>query len=284
MGLAVMAATGNTGRTTKRTATKKGVDGGAGSAHPANKYVNNKKKHSPGRKRLSEMKISGSKQMRAPSYNLKCEKLQGDFEIYFCQRDGMNDAFMAHFYKELEENQEWRLVHGFLLACRRRTSVLVNDFMTNGKDAFPRKVAVRCLDGEESTPDSRRHMLERIRDFCMREENNRYHYDYIIDEASDLTPEHEQDYQRCDAYIQNSVIMNIIEGMYEDAGAEWYKQHTNDADVFFTGPIYPDAAIASLGYPAPTAGDTGAHSASFNAPPTGIVKPALQQNATRASA
>jgi hypothetical protein len=179
--------------------------------------------------------------------------------------DGNNDAFMHHFFTAIDDDPSWKEM-GFVVVCRRRVGVENNEFQTNTKDSYPRKVAVRLLDeGEVSSHEGRLRMLEHIRSFCMLPTNNRYDYDYIIDESSDLTPEDKANFARPDAYIQDFVICNIIQGIYDDADNNWYGANQELAHQFWTGPTYPEIASAELGYPRADSG-SGRFAATFNEP------------------
>lgn len=204
---------------------------------------------SPSKRPLKNFQVSGSKQMRKPNYLPKVEAVcGGNYEIYFGIKDILNDCYMNHLYTAIEEDPFWRNL-GFILIARRRTSVDNDDFMVNSSDSYPRKVALRYVEDGVSTPESRTHILGLIRDFCMREENNRFSYKYIVDEFSDLTPENDDHYKCLDSYLQNVAILNVIRGLYEDAGPNWYNNNVEEAQLYWSGPTYPNMAIAELGYP-----------------------------------
>lgn len=209
-----------------------------------------KKKGNQGKRRsTADIKISGTKSMRKPNYYLKVDTLMGNLEVYWIQVDAHNDAYQAHLHKAIEEDPFWHNL-GFMAVARRRISPNNDEFMTNMKDQYPRKVMVRVLEpDEQSTPAGRQLSLQHIKNFCMTPSNNRFSYEYIIDESSDLTPEKYDHYARCDSYLQDFVICNLVKGLYDDAGPAWYEVNNETARMYWSGPDYPDIACNELGYP-----------------------------------
>lgn len=100
----------------------------------------------------------------------------------------------------------------------------------------------------------------------MRPENNRYGYEYIIGEESDLTPAAEEDLEPLNTYLLDGELVSLMEQILDGAGPGWYQANQETAGQFFPGPIYPQAAIENLGYP--NNGDGGgAFHPGFNEPP-----------------
>jgi hypothetical protein len=206
---------------------------------------------SPGkRKPKDQIRISGSRQLRKVTYHIKCEALQPNLEVYFIQVHASQDAYMNHWLKAIDEDSSWKDL-GFLLHSRRRRSVHNDEFWVNDRDGFARKVAIRDCGDEPSTHEERMRIMHMIREFCMEPKNNRYNYEYIVDDSSDLTPDNVEDYSRPDAYLQNITIFNIIEGLYADFGTNWYHDNQELAKQYWTPPLYPDIAVNELGYPTP---------------------------------
>lgn len=203
--------------------------------------------------------------MRQRHYYLKVEAVRPNIELFWAQVDQRNDAFLHHVHMLVETDQSWR-DDGFMLVARRRISIDNNDTLVNARDQFPRRVIVRILDeGQVSTPETRQHGLNRIQQQCMMPANNKYGYEYIIDDASDLTPDDPEHYVHPDTYLQDSTLINMILGMYEDAGPDWYSRNKEIAKEYWTGPLYPTAACDQLGYPhSPPA--TSPHSTKENDP------------------
>jgi hypothetical protein len=52
-----------------------------------------------------------------------------------------------------------------------------------------------------------------------------------------------------DHYIQDDMIVNIIDIVYEDTDVTWYDNNRESALTFFSGPTFPQWAIEKLGYP-----------------------------------
>lgn len=201
------------------------------------------------RKARADIKISGTKSMRKPNYYIKVDALAGNLEVYWIQVDANNDAYQAHLHKAIEEDPFWHNL-GFVAVARRRHSPKVNEFLVNTKDQYPRKVMVRVLEpDEESTVQGRQKTLHHIRNFCMVPSNNRFSYDYIVDDESDLTPEIDIHRARCDSYLQDFIICNLIKGLYDKVDKEWYTNNEETAHYYWSGPDYPEIALNELGYP-----------------------------------
>lgn len=203
------------------------------------------------RKAIVDIKIPGTKSMRKSKYQLKTEALCGNLEVYWAEIDAYNDAFLNHLHKVVNEGTDplWHQC-GFLLVARRRDRHNANEFLTNRKDKYPRKVMVRLLGPDEvSTSEGRNKMMKHIQKYCMHPSNNRFEYEYVIDKSSDLTPPDKDHYAKADSYLQDFVISNIIQGAYEDIGPNWYNDNKEVAEQYWSGPVYPEVACTELGYP-----------------------------------
>lgn len=184
-------------------------------------------------------------------YFLKVEAIQANLEVYWGQIDPYNDAYMHPFFLSVQSDPSW-IEYGYGIVTNRRSRTGSNEYEVNRKDQFARKIYVRILnEGETSTPEGRQTMLEKIQDCCMDPKNNRYNYEYVIDERSDLTPSKREDYVTADSYILDYVICNIIEGIYQGVDKNWYSNNKELAQQYWQGPSYPQLACDNFGYPEP---------------------------------
>ena len=206
-----------------------------------------KKSGSPTKRNVNQiMKIANSKQMRQLVYYLKIIKLRPDIEIIWVERSPGQDGYMYNVIRAIDNTEDFR-DQGLLMSARRRVSQTNNGIMFNAQDSYPRKILIRVVDG--STPESRRNVLMILRDFMMHPENNRFNYEYTVDDSSDLTPHDEETHETADHYIQDNVIVNLIGGIFEETGPNWYAENQAEADKWFEGPVYPNYAVETLGYP-----------------------------------
>lgn len=184
-------------------------------------------------------------------YFLKVEAIQANLEVYWGQIDAYNDAYMHPFFLSVQSDPSW-IEYGYGIVTNRRSRTGSNEFELNRKDQFARRIYVRILnEGETSTPEGRQAMLKKIQDCCMDPKNNRYNYEYVIDDRSDLTPSNKEDYVKADSYILDYVIFNIIEGIYQGVDKNWYSNNKELAQKYWEGPLYPQLACDNLGYPEP---------------------------------
>ena len=216
-----------------------------------------KKSSSPMKKKTVSLGSISTNQERKPTYTLKILKLKPDFELIWAEKSPGNDAYMQPIFKNIEETSEWE-EHGVIMVSRRRISLDDNSALVNTENSYFRKCIVRNVT-EESTPDTRRTFLNLIREFVMRNEHNRYGYDYQINENSDLTPLTKEALENADNYLPDAIIVNIVLAIYEGTGGTWYEENQEYAESLFTGPTYPEYAVKSLGYPANTGGDGAFH-------------------------
>jgi hypothetical protein len=204
------------------------------------------KKSSPKKKDMTSIKLSKAKPMRRPTYVFKIMKLKADIEVIWCEKTPHDDAFIHPLIKDIEENDAFR-DHGIVGITRRRAGRLDNSLLTNGIDGYPRRLIVRVVD--ESTHESRTAILMVLRQFMMRPENNRYSYEYAVNEASDLTPADEDMLEPVNAYIPDYSIVNIITAVFETADTHWYENNIEIANDYFADQPYPRSAIDQLGFP-----------------------------------
>ena len=106
----------------------------------------------------------------------------------------------------------------------------------------------------------------KFRDFMMRPENNRYQYDYQVNEASDITPHDSEMLEPVNAFIPDNAIVNLIMAVYENGDETWYTNNREIANDYFDIEPYPQYAIEQLGYPAGIHGGNNAFAPGFNPP------------------
>jgi hypothetical protein len=206
------------------------------------------KKTSPKRKLASAIRVTPDdmKQKRKASYTMKIMKLLPDFEIIWVDGVPGNDGWVHPLCDYVTNHGGFR-DEGMLCAARRRTSQADNNVLTNTNNSYARRCVVRLV--EESTHDSRLAILRVCQAFLRRPENNRFNYDYIVGETSDLTPVTETELLPMDHVLQNDVIVTIICAVFDDTDGNWYGNNLDTVHDFFTGPTFPDYAINQLGYP-----------------------------------
>jgi len=223
-----------------------------------------KKTGSPKKKNLLEVKVSGAKQACKTNYIFKIVKLKPDVEVIWCKKMPRDDAFIHHLVKFIEDENGFR-EQGIIMVCRHRMSRLNNDICFNANDAFPRRLIVRVV--EESTPEDRMAILMLLCNFMMHPEHNRYGYEYIVSESSDLTPHNTNELEPANAFIPDNSIVNLIDAIYENVDDGWYAHNEETALEFFGDMPYPRYAIDQLGYPDGNVNDGGQFAAGFNPPP-----------------
>jgi hypothetical protein len=187
-------------------------------------------KGSPKKKDMTQIKVSHTKQARKLIYVFKVLKLKADIEIIWCEKTPRDDAFIHPLIQDIEDNELFR-EHGIITIIQRRMSHLDNMICFNANDPYPRRLIVRIID--ESTPESRRAILMLLRDFMMRPENNRYQYDYQVNEMSDVTPHDSEMLEPANAYIPDNAIVNVIMAVYENGDETWYTNNREIANDYF---------------------------------------------------
>jgi hypothetical protein len=220
------------------------------------------KKESPKRKDLTKIRFSEEdmKQKRRPAYYLKIVKLQPDYELIFIDSTPGTDGYGQKLYDHIKNDDGFH-DEGVLLVVRRRISQNDNNILTNTRDNYPCRAIVRLV--ETSTHESRLAILSAFKAFLSLPENNKFGYDYVVNDTSDLTPSNTEDLEAMDHYIQDDMIVNIIDIVYEDTDLTWYDNNRDNALTFFSGPTFPQWAIEKLGYP--VEGITrGGYAAGFN--------------------
>ena len=80
-------------------------------------------------------------------------------------------------------------------------------------------------------------------------ERNRFGYVYAIGEESDVTPP-DGHLESMDKYMLDQQLVNFMQQVFENSDQSFYQANTAIANDFFAGPVYPQCAIMTLGYPA----------------------------------
>lgn len=195
------------------------------------------------RRAVGDINVTPQKGMRRSQLTFKIVKCAADIEIIFLEKNPGTDAYSHNLQTAVNEDGYLK-GEGVLFAVRRRRGVDDNEVMLNQTDRYPRRVFVRAVD--ESTHTSRLAILTVMQAYMLRPENNRYNAEYIVNDNSDLTDEH--NLETVDHYLQDSVIVDTIIGMYEDTDDTWFASNRGLARRFFSGPIYPRIAIETLGF------------------------------------
>jgi len=223
-------------------------------------------KKSPKKKPITSIRITEEilSQKRKMAYHLKILKLRPDFELIWIDATPGNDGYGQKLYDHITRDEGFR-DSGILMVAKRRVSLENTAVLTNVKDTYPRRCIVRFLGDDESTPTSRLAMLRALQAFLVRPVHNVYNYDYLVNEASDLTPVAEDDLEPMDHFIHDSIIVNLMCSVLMDTGNGWYAENTKCALDFFSGPTFPTYAIDQLGYPAGGI-DVNGIAAHFNLP------------------
>lgn len=205
------------------------------------------KKSSPKRKDLTKIRLSEDtlNQKRKPAYYLKIIKLRPEYELIYIDSTPGNDGYGQKLFDRIKD--DGYRADGVLMVVRRRVSKADNNVLNNTRDRYPRRAIVRIVD--TSTPESRLEILNKFKAFLNLPENNKFGYDYVVNETSDLTPINTDHLEPLDHYIQDDMILNIISNIYENADQTWYRNNAENALDFFSGPIFPQWAIDQLGYP-----------------------------------
>ena len=214
------------------------------------------KKESPKRKDINKISFSPEdlKKRRKPSYYLKIVKLRPDYELIFIDSTPGTDGYGQRLFDHINNNNGFR-DHGILMVARRRVSQDDNTVLSNVRDGYPRRAIVRLVD--TSSHESRLLVLNALRAFLMLPENNKFGYEYVVNDTLDLTPDNTEALEPMDAYIQDDTIVTIIVNVYEYADQNWYNNNRMNALDFFSGPTFPQYAIDTLGYPPEGIGQNG---------------------------
>jgi hypothetical protein len=207
-------------------------------------------KQSPKSKPIGTIRVTEDilNQKRKSAYHLKILKLRAGFELIWIDATPGNDGYGQKLFDHITTAEGFR-ENGILMVAKRRVSLEDNAVLTNVKDTYPRRCIVRFLGDNESTPTSRLLMLRALQAFLVMPVHNVYNYDYLVNEASDLTPVAEDQLEPMDHFIQDSIIVNLMCCVFVDTGIGWYAENTECALDFFSGPTFPTYAIDQLGYP-----------------------------------
>jgi hypothetical protein len=205
-------------------------------------------KPSPKKKDFTKIQITQDdmKQTRKLAYYMKIIKLRCDFELIWIDSTPNNDGYGQKLFDYITVEQGFKS-EGILMVVRRRKNQQDNTVLTNANDKYPRRCILRMVD--ESTTESRLAILHALQAYLIRPEHNKYKYEYVVNDASDLTPPNESDYEPMDHYLQDATIVNLMTLVFEDANDSWFANNRECAFDFFSGPSFPKYAIERLGYP-----------------------------------
>ena len=194
-----------------------------------------------------QIKVASTKHAKRIAYMFRILKLSADIEIIWCDKTPFDDAYLHPLYKSIEDQGSFS-DDGVIAVVRRRISRTNNDIRYNRNDSYPRRMIVRTLD-DESTTESRMAILMKFREFMMRPEHNRFGYDYLVNEHSDLTPLNPDLLEPVNAYVPDTSIVNIITAIYEIDDDTWYQNNRDVASDFFPDGPFPRYAVEMLGFP-----------------------------------
>jgi hypothetical protein len=210
-------------------------------------------KGSPKKKPLNSIRITEetlANKRRKSDYHLRIMKLRPDFELIWVESTPGNDGYAQKLFDFITKADGFR-AQGVLMVAHRRISKENTDTMKNSKDTYARRCIVRVVqDDDDSTHTSRLAILRALRAFLIRPENNQFDYEYVVNDASDLTPPVEDDLEPMDHFLHDSVIVNLISTVFDDTANGWYAENPDSALDFFSGPTFPAYAVDTLGYPA----------------------------------
>jgi hypothetical protein len=186
------------------------------------------------------------KQKCRPAYYLKIVKLQPVYELTFIDSTPGTNGYGQKLYDHIKNNDGFH-DEGVLLMVCSHISQSDNNILTNTRNNYPHR-AIVCLI-ETSTHESCLAILNAFKAFLSLPENNKFGYDYIVNDTSNLLPSNTKDLEVMDHYIQDDMIVNIIDIVYEDTNVIWYDNNRDSALTLFSGPTFPQWAIKKLGYP-----------------------------------
>jgi hypothetical protein len=184
-------------------------------------------------------------------YHLRILKLRPDFELIWIDATPGDDGFGQYLFDFITNEQGFH-TEGILTVAKRRVSLENPAVLQNVKTTYPRRCIVRMVD--DSTHSSRLAILRTLQAFLVHPTRNTYAYQYIVDDASDLTPPSDEDLRPMDHFLHDAVIVSLMVKTLEDTGVDWFAENSDCALDFFSGPTFPPEAIRTLGYPA--AGNT----------------------------
>ena len=219
-------------------------------------------KKSPKKKPISSIKVEDMvAQKKRLDYHLRILKLRPDFELIWIDATPGDDGYGQKLFDFITNEQGFRS-EGILTVVRRRVSLENPALLLNAKNSYTRRCIVRLTD--ESTHASRLAILHALQGFLVHPSRNLFNYQYIVDDASDLTP-NSNALQPMDHFLQDRDIVKLMEETLEDTGIGWYAENSDCALDFFSGPTFPQDAIGRLGYPAGGI-DVNGYAATFNHP------------------
>jgi hypothetical protein len=207
-------------------------------------------KKSPKKKPINSIAIKVEEmknQKKKLDYHLRIQKLRPDFELIWIDATPGDDGFGQYLFNFITEEQGFH-DEGILTVAYRRVSLENSAVLQNVKNTYPRRCIVRIVD--DSTHSSRLAILRTLQTYLVHPSRNMFGYQYIVDDASDLTPPSDDDLRPMDHFLQDGVIVSLMFKTLEDTGVDWFARNSDCALDFFSGPNFPHEAITRLGYPA----------------------------------
>jgi hypothetical protein len=207
-------------------------------------------KKSPRKKPIGSISIKIEdmvSQKKRLDYHLRILKLRPDFELIWIDATPGDDGYGQKLFDFITNEQGFHS-EGILTVAKRRVSLENPTILQNIKNTYARRCIIRLVD--DSTHSSRLTILRTLQAFLVHPSRNTYNYQYIVDDASDLTPTSDDDLRAMDHFLHDAVIVSLMVKTLEDTGVDWFAENSNCALDFFSGPTFPPEAIGRLGYPA----------------------------------
>ena len=197
------------------------------------------------------------------------ELLQGGLEVWSVERGMCDDGFTFDFGLSLEEGQ-FGQDNQVICWTKRRTSKANNTPALNPSNGYARMVLVRAV--TLSTNDSRLKFADRfvqVRDVhpchntcpysashlhrsqelnATRKDRGWKAKPFVKAAKFDRTPPTAFALNKVDQFVQDHMVIEIINSIYGNASDVWAMDNPDDAGCFFSRP-YPEIAIQTLGYP-----------------------------------
>ena len=208
------------------------------------------KRSSPLKNRLSFKDIKNHRKKYPPGWYLRSILLDGNMElIYITLGDLINDAHYQPLIIAITNDSDPSIEGLNILGCFRLHRSLSDDSQLIGKSGYARKVFVRLLDDNETTPESRKAGLQVIKAFLERPENNKYDTNVYIPSSWDITPPPPASLRKVDYYLKYEETVKIIRLLFAGVDHHWASDNPISANAFFTAGYIPYQASTDLGFP-----------------------------------
>ena len=208
------------------------------------------KRSSPLKNRLSVKDIKSQKKRYPPGWYVRSILLDGNMEIiYITQGDLINDAYYQPLVIAIGNDSDASIDGLNLLGCFRLHRSLSDDSQLIGKSGYARKVFVRVLEEDQTSPQSRKAGLLVIKAFLERPENNRYDTKVYVPESWDLTPSRPTPLRKLDYYLKYEETVKIIRSLFAGVDHQWATENPISANTFFTSGYIRYQASTDLGFP-----------------------------------